>query len=62
MILAIKYAAFVRRVFLFRSDSSFREIPAILYLRSITQDISKYHSYLKTNSILSSADLGHNKV
>ena len=41
----------------FRSDSSFREIPAILYPRSITADILEWHRFLKPNALLSSADI-----
>ena len=46
----------------FRSDSSFREIPAILYPRSITTDILEWHRFLKPNALLSSVDRRHNKV
>ena len=46
----------------FRSDSSFREIPIIMYPRSITIDILEYHRFLKPHALLSSADRRHNKV
>ena len=46
----------------FRSDMSFRDIPAILYPRSITTDILEYHRFLKPNALLSSADQKHNKI
>ena len=43
-------------LFFFRSDSSFREIPAILYPRNITTYIVEYHRFLNPNALLSSAD------
>ena len=46
----------------FRSDSSFREIPAILYPRSITSDNFKMHRLLQRNALLSSADRRHNSI
>ena len=37
--MTLAYAAFGRRSYVFRSDSSFRKIPDILYPRSITVQI-----------------------
>ena len=42
----LKYAAFGHRAYFSRSDSSFREIPAILYPRSITTAIRNSIGFL----------------